>query len=139
MQSGVETVTGAVTPILTSAVSVSPSTALQLLLAQQQLEGQQQLQGGQQQHQLPHAQDGAGMPSGISCYPQATGIESVYTLKLCFVELSYRNFKSDRNFISSRSFENLCLKFDETQYVQKSIAVQILFISISSILSFHFI
>ena len=57
MQSGVETVTGAVMPILTSVVSVSPSTALQLLLAQQQL-------GGQRQHQLQLAQGGAGMPSG---------------------------------------------------------------------------
>ena len=80
MQSGVETVTGAVTPILTSVVSVSPSTALQLLLAQQQLEGQQQLQGGQQQHQPPRAQGGVGMPSGISWNPQATGIESGHTL-----------------------------------------------------------
>ena len=65
MRSGVETATGAVMPILTSVVSVSPSTALQLLLAQQQLEGQQQLQGGQQQHQPPRARGGAGMPSGI--------------------------------------------------------------------------
>ena len=72
MQLGVETVTGAVTPTLTSVVSVSPSTALLLLLAQQQLEGQQQLQGGQQQHQPPHALGGAVMPSGkykMSCYP----------------------------------------------------------------------
>ena len=64
MQSEVETATGAVMHILTSVVSVSPSTALQLLLAQQQLEGQQQLQGGQQQHQLPRARGSAGMPSG---------------------------------------------------------------------------
>ena len=61
----------AVTPTLTSVVSVSPSTALQLLLGQQQLEGQQQQQGGQQQqhrgqqHQPPRAPGGAGMPSGI--------------------------------------------------------------------------
>lgn len=62
-RSGVETVTGAVMPILTSVVSVSPSTALQLLLAQQQLEGQQQQQQGeQQQHQPPRARGGAGMP-----------------------------------------------------------------------------
>ena len=64
MRSGVETATGAVTPTLTFVVSVSPSTALQLLLAQQQLGGQQQLQGGQRQHQLQPAQGGAGMPSG---------------------------------------------------------------------------
>ena len=65
MQSGVETVTGAVTPILTSAVSVSPSTALQLHHAQQQLEEQRPLQGGQRQHRPPRAQGGAGMLSGI--------------------------------------------------------------------------
>ena len=78
MRSGVETVTEPVMPTLTSVVSVSPSTALLLLHAPQQLEGQQQLQGGQQQqhggqqqHQPPHAQGGAVMPSGkykMSCY-----------------------------------------------------------------------
>ena len=78
--------TKAVTPTLTSVVSVSPSTALQPLHAQQKLEGQQQQQEGQQQqqqggqqqqqggqqqqqggqqHQPPRARVGAGMPTGI--------------------------------------------------------------------------
>lgn len=78
---GLETVTGAVTPSLTSVVSASLPIALQPLLQQegqrqregqqQQQEGQQRQQEGQQRHQPPRALGDARMLSGQASATQA--------------------------------------------------------------------
>lgn len=80
---GLETVTGAVTPSLTSVVSASQSIALQPLPQQegqqqregqqQQQEGRQQQREGQQRHQPPRALGDAAMQSGqASATPAVT-------------------------------------------------------------------